>query len=206
MTTLAPESQPSPPPSPYHQALARHAWSIIGGKPVVRAYHHGDVEGLSIDLLEIRDQPEEGLVSYSTLGLFESELRHDDGEPMKTRIELCADMPEDLQQWANVMATAAFALMRGGQAVRPGSVLPDCVAEFYPKSTTPHLYLCAPFAWNDGEFPRVEFDAFMVNWLQVFPISQAELDYIEQHGGEAFEDQMLEHDPDIYDLTRKSLW
>ncbi|MEI2417237.1 suppressor of fused domain protein [Orrella sp. JC864] len=202
MTTLAPESKA---PSPLHKAIARHALSVFGGKPLVQAYHHDEIQTLSIDLLEVDDSPDDGLVSYSTLGLFEAELRHDDGQAMQTRIELCAEMPDDLDLWGNVLATAAFTLLRGGQAAIPGSVLPGCVAEYYPDTTVPHLYLCVPYSWHGGEFPRFEQDGVLVNWLQAVPISEAELALVERQGHEALEDALLEHEPDIYDLERDSV-
>ncbi|MFJ0824774.1 suppressor of fused domain protein [Bordetella bronchiseptica] len=205
MTTLAPESKASAQPSPRHKAVARHALKVFGGTPVVHAYRHDQIDTLSIDMLAVDDSPDDGLVSYSTLGLFDLELRHDDGQPMATRVELCADMPEDLQSWANVLATAAFGLMRSGQAVMPGSVLPDCVAEYYPDATVPHLYLCVPFSWQDGEFPRCDADGLLVNWLQAVPISETERQFIETAGLDAFEDELLEADPDIYDLSRPAV-
>ena len=168
----------------------------------MQAYHHDEI-ALSIDILEVDDSPDDGLVSYSTLGLFQIELRHDDGQPMATAVELCAEAPQDQDQWDSILGTAAFTLMRGGQAVAPGSVLTDCIGEYYPDSTVPHLYLCVPFSWQDGEFARLELDGRVINWLQGIPIGDAELQYLEAHGAEAFEDLLLEQDPDLYDLERE---
>lgn len=200
MTTLAPKS-----PSPLHKAVARHALEIFGGDPVVHAYHHDEIEDLSVDMLEVDDSPDEGLISYSTLGVFAAELVHDDGGPMETRVELCSEMPDDVELWGNVMATAAFTLIRGGHAVIPGSVLAHCVAEYYAETTVPHLYLCVPYSWEDGNFPRLEIDGVVVNWLQAVPISDAERVFIEVSGHEKFEDELLKREPDIYDLERSSI-
>jgi len=191
--------------SPQRKAVARHALAVFDGTPVVHAYHHDDID-LSIDILEVDDSPDDGLISYSTLGLFEAELRHDDGTSLATRVELCTEAPQDQDLWGNILSTAAFGLMRGGQAVMPGSALPDCVGEYYPDSRVPHLYLSVPFSWQDGEFRRLELDGqVIVNWLQGFPISDAELEYLQAHGPDAFEDLLLEHDPDLYDLDRDSV-
>lgn len=184
--------------------MARHALAVFEGTPVVHAYHHDEID-MSIDILAVDDSPDDGLVSYSTLGLFEAELRHDDGEPLETRVELCAEAPQEQDLWGNILSTAAFGLMRDGAAVMPGSALPGCVGEYYPEASVPHLYLCVPFSWQDGEFRRLELDGQVVNWLQGFPISDAELAYLEEQGAEAFEDLLLEHDPDLYDLERDSV-
>lgn len=198
MTTLAPDPTS---PSPQRKAVARHALSVFGGEPVVHAYNHDEVD-MSIDLLEVDDSPDDGLVSYSTLGLFEADLRHDDGEPMATGVELCAEAPQEQDLWGNILSTAAFSILRSGQAIGPGSVVADCVSEYYPDTTVPHLYLCVPFSWQDGEFPRLPAEGRMVNWLQGIPIGEAELGYLEEHGADAFEDMLLERDPDLYDLQR----
>ncbi|WP_249276236.1 suppressor of fused domain protein [Bordetella genomosp. 7] len=194
----------SPAVTPQRKAVARHVLDVFDGAPVVHAYHH-DTLALSIDILEVDDSPDDGLVSYSTLGLFETLLRHGDGTPLETRVELCAEAPQEQDLWGNILGTAAFGLMRSGQAVGPGSVLRDCVLEYYPQCSVPHLYLCAPFSWQDGEFARVEVDGEPVNWLQAFPISEAERQYVQEHGADAFEDILLEQDPDLYDLERPSV-
>lgn len=191
-------------PSPRHKAVARHALDVFGGRPSVRAYHHDHIENLSIDLLEVADRPEAGLASFSTIGLFGTQLLHTDGSPLRTRVELCAEMPTGLGDWATVLATAAFSIMQDGHAVMPGHVLADCVAQHYDDTTVPHLYLCVPFSWRGGDFPRFEQDALLVNWLQAVPVSETERRFIEREGHEAFEDALLEQDPDIHDLKRPS--
>ena len=196
-------SDSSSPVSPQRKAVARHALAIFDGTPVVHAYEHDEID-LSIDILAVDDSPDDGLVSYSTVGLFETGLRHDDGEPLATRVELCAEAPQEQDLWGNILSTAAFGLMRGGHAVMPGSVLPGCVGEYY-ETQVPHLYLSVPFSWQDGEFRRLELDGQIVNWLQGFPISDAERAYLEEHGPDAFEDLLLERDPDLYDLGRDSV-
>src|SRR3546814_10817485 len=104
---------------------------------------------MSIDILEVDDSPDDGLVSYSTLGLFEVELRHDDGDALATRVELCAEAPQEQDLWGNILSAAAFGLMRGGAAVMPVSVLPGCVGEYYPEASVTHLYLCVPLSWQE---------------------------------------------------------
>ncbi|WP_231852649.1 suppressor of fused domain protein [Bordetella petrii] len=197
-------SDASNPVSPQRKAVARHALAVFEGTPVVHAYRHDEID-LSIDILVVDDSPDDGLVSYSTVGLFETELRHGDGKPLPMRIELCAEAPQEQEFWGNILSTAAFGLMRDGHAALPGSALPDCVGEYYPDATVPHLYLCVPFSWQDGEFRRLELGGQIINWLQAFPISDAELAYLKTHGADAFEDLLLEHDPDLYDLERDSI-
>ena len=144
------------PISPEKKFIARHALALFGGKPKVQEYLHDDID-LSIDILSVVDSPEQGTTAYSTLGLFETILGSGDKE-LPTGVELCGAMPPDVEHWGNILAGASFALMRTKQVVIPGSVLEGYVAEYYPHTTVPHLYLTAPFFWNDGHFQELTLD------------------------------------------------
>ncbi|HHT8840668.1 TPA: suppressor of fused domain protein [Burkholderia cenocepacia] len=99
------------------KAVGRHALSVFDGMPKVQEYLHDDLP-MAVDVLSVADSPDPDLVSYSTIGLFETALG---GETeLGTRVELCGAMPADIEHWPNVLAFAAFALMRSRWAVMPG--------------------------------------------------------------------------------------
>jgi hypothetical protein len=179
------------------RAVGRHVLSVFDGKPKVQAYRHDDLS-IAVDMLSVADSPARNLVSYSTVGLFEVELG--------TRVELCGAMPADLEQWSNVLVSAAFSLMRSKRGVVPGSVLEGYVAEYYRDTSLPHLYLTVPFLWNDGDFTQLALEnGLEVNWLQGVPISDAELSILRLHGEDKFEDLLEQSEIDVFDLYRLSL-
>ena len=183
--------------------VARHALSVFGGKPKVQQFMHDDLP-MAIDMLSVVGAPEPGLISYSTLGLYETVL--DNEAQVGTRIELCGAMPADIDQWPNVLASAAFALMRSKRGVAPGSVLEGYVGEYYEDTAVPHLYLTAPFLWNDGYFEQHELhNGVKINWLQGIPISAAELDLLRLRGDDDFENLLEQANVDVFDLHRASL-
>ncbi|AQQ42192.1 hypothetical protein A8E81_24185 [Burkholderia cenocepacia] len=183
--------------------MGRHALSVFDGMPKVQEYLHDDLP-MAVDVLSVADSPDPDLVSYSTIGLFETALG---GETeLGTRIELCGAMPADIEHWPNVLAFAAFALMRSRWAVMPGGVLEGYVAECYGDTLVPHLYLTAPFLWNDGHFKQLDLESGeKVNWLQGIPISDAELEILRTRGDSEFEDLLEQADVDVFDLYRSSL-
>ncbi|WP_284898021.1 suppressor of fused domain protein [Burkholderia sp. lyk4-R2A-23] len=185
------------------KAVGRHALSVFGGKPKVQEYLHDDLP-MTVDVLSVVDSPEPDLVSYSTIGLFETVLGNE--AELGTRVELCGAMPADIEQWPNVLASAVFALMRSRRPVMPGSVLEGYVAEYYSDTLVPHLYLTAPFLWSDGHFKQLELDnGVKVNWLQGIPISEAELEILRTRGESEFEDLLEQADVDVFDLYRASM-
>ncbi|MCW3689703.1 MULTISPECIES: suppressor of fused domain protein [Burkholderia] len=185
------------------KAVGRHALSVFDGMPKVQEYLHDDLP-MAVDVLSVADSPDPDLVSYSTIGLFETALG---GETeLGTRVELCGAMPADIEHWPNVLAFAAFALMRSRWAVMPGGVLEGYVAECYSDTLVPHLYLTAPFLWNDGHFKQLDLESGeKVNWLQGIPISDAELEILRTRGDSEFEDLLEQADVDVFDLYRSSL-
>ncbi|MCW5116619.1 suppressor of fused domain protein [Burkholderia cenocepacia] len=185
------------------KAVGRHALSVFDGMPKVQEYLHDDLP-MAVDVLSVADSPDPDLVSYSTIGLFETALG---GETeLGTRVELCGAMPADIEHWPNVLAFAAFALMRSRWAVMPGGVLERYVAECYSDTLVPHLYLTAPFLWNDGHFKQLDLESGeKVNWLQGIPISDAELEILRTRGDSEFEDLLEQADVDVFDLYRSSL-
>jgi len=185
------------------KAVGRHVLSVFGGKPKVQEYLHDDLP-MAVDVLSVVGSPEPDLVSYSTIGLFETVLGNE--AELGTRVELCGAMPADIEQWPNVLASAVFALMRSRRAVMPGSVLEGYVAEYYSDTLVPHLYLTAPFLWSEGHFKQLELDSGVkVNWLQGTPISEAELEILRARGESEFEDLLEQADVDVFDLYRASM-
>ncbi|WP_310647562.1 suppressor of fused domain protein [Burkholderia cenocepacia] len=185
------------------KAVGRHALSVFDGMPKVQEYLHDDLP-MAVDVLSVADSPDPDLVSYSTIGLFETALGCE--TELGTRVELCGAMPADIEHWPNVLAFAAFALMRSRWAVMPGGVLEGYVAECYGDTLVPHLYLTAPFLWNDGHFKQLDLESGeKVNWLQGIPISDAELEILRTRGDSEFEDLLEQADVDVFDLYRSSL-
>ncbi len=186
-----------------NKALAKHAWMAFGGTPTVRAYHH-DTEKMSVDVLRCDDRPSAGVTSYSTIKLSDHPMLKADGTEFPTRLELVGACATADEFFPNVLASAAFCIIRTPKVYFPGSVLPGYVRQYYPSTTVPHLYLTAPFLWVDY-LTTLECETKSVSWLLVVPISDGEQSYLAKRGDSALEDLFVQHQIDIFDLNRVSV-
>jgi antitoxin YqcF len=186
-----------------NKAIGKHAFNAFGGTPSVRAYHH-DREKLSVDLLRCDDRPCGGVTSYSTIGLSDSPMFKVDDTEFPTRLEIAGACATAAEFVPNILASAAFCIMRTQKLYCPGSVLPEYVREYYPSTTVPHLYFTAPFLWEDS-LKTLDCGTKKVSWLLVVPIAEAEQEYLREHGDNALEDLFEKHQIDIFDLNRPSV-
>jgi antitoxin YqcF len=185
-----------------NREIARHALYAFGGAPSVHAYYH-DTEKLSVDLLRCVDRPCRGITSYSTIGLSDHPMLKD-GAAFPTRLEIAGACATSADSFANVLASAAFCVMRTGMLCYPGRALPGYVREYFPSTTVPHLYFTAPFLWED-RLKTLNCGSKSVSWLLVVPISDAEREHLEKHGDDALEELFQMHEIDIFDLSRASV-
>jgi antitoxin YqcF len=194
-------SEKNAPVSAENKLVARHAAAALGGTPRVVDYADR-LEQRTVGILSARDRPEEGLTAYSTVGLSDHPMPWGDGE-FPTRLELVGMCTSDVERFANVLATAAFTIMRSGAVHRPGTVMPDCVTQSIPSSPLPHLYLTSPYLWEEG-LGTHDLGSKKVTWLLAIPISPSEEGYLRQHGQQAFERVLAEREVDVANLNRPS--
>lgn len=192
----------STPPCNENKGVARHAASTFGGKPRVSEYLH-DSEPIAIDVLICDERPSPGVTSYSTIGLSAYELYRPDGRAAACRLELCGACGSETGEFANIIAAAAFRIMRTGELFIPGSVMTDYVGEFVKSTSVPHLYVAEPYLW-DALSPTLDLGTRRVDWLMLVPISDHELQYLRAEGAESLETILGEQQINIFDLKRKS--
>ena len=190
-------------PSQENKLVARYTAAAFGGKPKVVEHVH-DSEPLSVDVLECADRPQDGVTAYATIGLSDYPMYDDDGSEFPTRVEFVGACASDRDLFPNVLATAAFIVMRTNRLVYPGAVIPDCVSEYYKRATVPHLFFAAPFLW-DEDLQTHKFGKKTVTWLLGVPITDAEGEFLVKNGDEALEALFEREQIDIFDLRRRSV-
>lgn len=183
-----------------NKVIARHVLNAFGGTPKVQAYHHG-VEALSVDVLRCDNRPCAGVTSYSTIGLSDHPMCTVDGDEFATRLELAGACATTAELFLEILGSAAFCILRSRKIYAPGDALPGYVSEYYPSTTVPHLYLTAPFLWED-ELTTLRCETKSVSWLLAVPISDGELAYLRKQGDSNLEDVFEEQQIDIFDLYR----
>ena len=182
--------------------IARIVAAAFGGLTTTER-HLDSTRKLEISILCAPNRPIPGINSYSTIGLWRTPLDPAPQSP-PVRLELVGAFPADKEGFQEILASAAFRMIRTRKAAAPGHVFPDYVREWYPKSTVPHLFFTVPSTWDEGTLDEMRMGNLEVQFLQVLPIAQTEYDYLLEHGEDALELKLIESAVDFYDLKRKT--
>lgn len=143
-------------------------------------------------------------VGYATVGLSRTPLLSPvSGRPMRQELLMLAPdaLPTDnvvslLFQVGTMVLGSQRPLLRGN-VIGPASSL-------VPGSELTALYVTMPVYFPDAFATFSDQDGdVVICWLA--PITTPEADFVSRHGWDAFEDQLVEQDPDLVDFQRASL-
>jgi hypothetical protein len=159
-------------------------------------------EKSEIHVLHSTETPEEGLISYATVGL--SDYPDDSYEvdpPLGVEIVTVSNLPD----FGEVVSTAAFCVVNSGYRVQPGAIFPGVVKLHHPDTTVPNLMFVDPYLWDDEDLASRVYGDKTVAFLQAVPVSDAETEYVLENGSDALSALFEEKDPDFIDLQRPSV-
>jgi hypothetical protein len=204
--------------------IPREAWSVeyasamnLGGIPDEGLIAHleaflgpiagGWMEDATGDRLPFQvawfdDAPEKAMATYCTLGL----SRHGLEAGTKTiRQELLISVQKRFasDQLGNLLSSLGEMVLAEHRPILRGEVLPPRGA-IVPGSTLSAFYAAAPVALPDA-FAAFEGSEPHTVFVWLIPISAAEADLIASHGWSWFEDQLVQQQPDLFDLTRQDI-
>ncbi|MDA8128532.1 MAG: suppressor of fused domain protein [Betaproteobacteria bacterium] len=189
------------PVSEKNRRIGKYIAQVFGGRFKVKEYLD-DTESITVDILSCADRPSRGVTSYSTIGLSDSAIPWGD-EEFPTRIELAGACTSDANAFPNILASAAFLMLRNRGVFHPGAVIENYVRLYLPDTFVPHLYFTTPFLWPGIAIFKA--DEIPVTWLQAMPISDAERKYLHMHGDLALEKLFRERHVDSCNLDRQSV-
>ena len=182
--------------------IAFHLRDAFGGTFRVNAYYD-ESEKSRIEIFQCADIPVPGLTSFGTIGLSEHSIGLTTQEGKQLRAELLGMCESDNAIFPNVLASCAFEIINDHQPCRPGAIFCNVISAYDGSLSMKHIYLTYP--WWPEDLMRLDREDSIVLWLAAFPISDAELDYLEANGMDAFEDLLNENQPDAADLNRESM-
>jgi hypothetical protein len=177
--------------------LERHLGEIDTGW---RANQAGEVP---FSIVRFTHAPGAHFVAYSTLGLSHAALASP--EPAKhIHHELIMLVPPSLEagRVASILEQAGSEALDSGTAYLRGEVIGPR-GPLFPNSQLEALYVAIPVYLPD-EFAvcRENGRDIVLAWL--VPIANDEAAFVATHGWKAFEDRLVELDPDLVDLHRTS--
>ncbi len=119
------------------------------------------------------------------------------------RVELLFAVLSELQYAPNILSTCAFNAMNSGWKVTLNSTHRGVVNMYYPDFSMAHAILVSPFSFK---LETQRLPNRTVTWLQVLPVSEAELAFAEGHGVDALEKRLEAAGIKVFDLDRSSIF
>jgi hypothetical protein len=178
-------------------AVAKVAASVLGGRASVSSYYDED-ETSEVDVLVAENAPKEGLSSYSTVSLHATENLLDSRDVRVELLGVCSILRSD---FANLIATAAFCIIKDGWLCAPGVVFPDLLRMSGLSSPLSHIVWIPPFAWEELSSVQIVGD-LTVHWLLALPIYESERQLLRDEGFDEFERRFELAAVEVHDLDR----
>jgi hypothetical protein len=189
-------------PSRENITIARTVGDVFGGDWNVHEYHD-DSRKDHVDVLSSTNQPQKGVTSFATVGLSDSTI-FKDGRPLQdVRVELVGACASAFRDFPNVLASAAFEVIKEREFIAPGVIFPGFVARYRKKSPMRNAMFVPPFLWPD--LATLELSKKTVAWLLLVPVSDAEMKYACDQGPAKLEELFAKEEIDIFDIDRPSV-
>jgi hypothetical protein len=173
----------------------------VNKPPVIHMWDDNHVSDIYV--LEAADCPQQGVVSYATVGLSDYPLMHK-GEEFHARVELLGACGSTFQGFNKVLATLAFCVINSKWFCAPGVIFPGVMDMYGTSSTLSDIYFAHPFLWGNG-FKSTKVGDRATAWLLAVPISKKETEFAKAHGSAKLEELFSSRDIDIFDLNRVSV-
>lgn len=183
--------------------LVEHFERTLG--PIAAGWSVGpDGVKMPFQIVRFTDGSDADSVGYSTLGLSWRVLPSPTSH-LHIRQELLMLAPEALEpghvasillQVGEMAIGMERALLRGDVIGPAGSLVPG--SDLTALYVTMPSYFPSEFATFSGDHGEI-----VIVWL--VPISDSEADYVATHGWDAFEDRLVEQDPDLVDFHRPAM-
>jgi hypothetical protein len=182
--------------------VLEHVSPIVGGEPQVRAYYD-DTERFKTAVMDVPDRPDRWATTFGTLGLCAHTIHRVSPDGRDVRVEFIGTCGTEWDKvFGPAMSSCAIQIIKNGSSCEPGTVYLNIVGQYDPGLNMKHVLFVPPFSWAD--IPNLDIGDWLVTWLQVVPISDAELAFRGVHGPEALEDLFEKVSIDVYDLDRPS--
>jgi hypothetical protein len=186
-----------------NKEIAKFLRSLVSNPPQVNTISGDD--GLSVDIAVFEDFPEAGIRTYSTIGMSDIVFREEEGKEIDFRLEIVASDDLDNEVIPDILFEVyAHAKEHPDWICTPGSVLENVIEPWRPDSDMKHAYFTNSFFVEQLNEVKV-FDNTKVIWVMMIPISDKELEYLDENGEDAFETMLEDAEANILDIDRESV-
>lgn len=186
-------------PSAAHIAWVKHLSGKIPGDSTSVFRHYDETEKHCIDIFTSENA--QGIVA-ATVGLMDCDQALPGRPPLATEILL--DSRGRVGAISNIAATIAFYVIKNGWRVAPGVTFADMVSMYEPQLRVKHVIFLPTFQWDEG-MTRVDVGVRIVYPLLAIPITDAELELVDEQGQQSLTDRWTCLSTDVLDWTREGV-
>ena len=174
--------------------LVQHLESYLG--EIARGW--GDAG--EIQVVQFPDQPQPGVVTYTTLGLSSTPLPMNQGRTVRQELLVSVDSSFESKRLASFLATFAEYVRAQNRALLRGDVVGPS-EPLIPGVGASAVYASIPVFFDDAFATyRGSSPPTVLVWLIPLPLEDAE--FVKMQGWEAFEDKLESAAVDFWDLNR----
>ena len=184
-----------------NREIAKYSCDFIGGiKPKVNTWYNEN-NSKKIDIMTIKESKLKNIKVCATIGLNEVNI-HQILEDKPITIELiAASYPEENDFLEKIISTVAFEIM-DLKRCKYGTILKNIINMYNNNYEMKHILLLTPVFWDN--YKSLETSEKIIAWLYLVPISDKELEYINENGIDKFDKMLEEKKVDILEYKRKT--
>lgn len=155
----------------------------------------------SLQVLRFHDKPGPGIDSYVTYGVSRRLLEQRSGTPVRQEYIVCVAKERDPETAVDLLSAVGGSAAARGVALRIGEIIALEVG-IGPDRRFHHLVAVAPTWFRDSFFIlNTVVPPVAIAWL--IPVLPDEVAFADMRGSDAFEDALIQADPDVHDLERQ---
>jgi hypothetical protein len=186
-----------------NKELVKYITSIVGINMKIHTYWD-DKNKNCLDIFACDDPNDSDIKYYGTIGLsdYKNIIEMKNGNE-NIPIEIVMAGYKEYDNIPNVLSTCGFYISKDKWNCKLGSVFMRMLDFFYKKEMQ-HIIFMPPFLWDD-KLETLKLETKTIHCLLGVPISENELQYLNNNGFDALEDLFVENDINIFNLDRKSI-
>lgn len=172
------------------QHLESHLGEIAGGWG-----HAGEIQ-----VVQFPDQPQPGVVTYSTLGLSSTPLQMNQGRTVRQELLVSVDSSFEARSVASFLVTFAEYVRAQNRALLRGDVVGPS-GPLIPGERASAVYASVPVFFDD-DFATYRGSSPPTVLVWLIPLPREDAEFVKAQGWESFEDKLESAAVDFWDLNR----
>lgn len=190
----------------YEEKMVNALREVLGGDQKAFSYQKEDAPN-KLDIMFAKGSPSRNYLTASTLGLVNRTTGYKDSNTQKDiRAEIIMSSYGGTNMIGKILSTIGIGIYTNNLQYGYGTALKGVLEGYYPNSDMKHVFLMLPPPiWNQP-FKVIDFDDSIITFLYALPISEAECDYMREHGIDELQNTFVKENIDMFDFNRKSVF